>query len=294
MERGKQFGDPAMLFPSSESIRFLKEKGPPHTFRVIGLDRAFSNNLPMVFRLQTVGGYNNLFPRRVFNTLDLIEPELGEICRRGYCGEISFYDKTTNVQSPILDMLNVRYIVSRETADLTGQDLKPIFRSTKDGMIVWENEKALPRAFFVSRVMEAEGKELAFLQRGDFDPARLLVLSESVGENRPTQQGSRDHASVEIISYEPKEVRLRVSNREEGFLVLADAYYPGWRSVIDGVETKIYIANYMLRAIRVPRGTHDVRFYYDPLSFKMGVLLTLSYPFSLLLGYLLTRGLLIA
>lgn len=287
MNRGKQFGDPAMLFPSSESIAFLKEKGPPHTFRVIGLDRAFSNNFPMAFGLQTVGGYNALFPRRLFQVMSLLEPTLEEGRRQGFSGEISLYEKTTELRSPILDMLNVRYIVARETADLRRWGLKLRFHSEKDGMTIWENENALPRAFFVSHAVEAQGRELALLQEKEFDPSKLLVLSEPFEEKGSIQQEEGGRPSVEMISYEPDDVRLQVSNPKKGFLVLADAYYPGWRAAMDGRETKIYIANYLLRAVRLSPGTHDVRFYYDPLSFKIGALLTLSYPFSLFLCYLL-------
>jgi len=289
INRGKQFGNLTMLFPSSESIEFLKKKGPPHSFRVIGLDRAFSNNLPMVFGLQTVGGYNPLFPKNVLKTMSLVEPLLDQSCREGYCGEISFSEKTTTLRSPILDMLNVRYIVAKESANLAQQGLKPIFQSKKDGIRIWENERALPRAFFVSRTVEAKGKELVFLQREDFDPTKLLILSEPLGENGFPLEEKKNNSSVEIISYEPEEVRLRVSNSKKGFLVLADAYYPGWKALCDGVETKIYRANYMLRAIRVLPGHHEVRFYYAPHSFKVGALLTMGYPLSLFLCYQLIQ-----
>ena len=55
-----------------------------------------------------------------------------------------------------------------------------------------------------------------------------------------------------------------------GWLVLADTYYPGWRVFVDGVEGRIYRADYVLRAVPLATGSHQVEFVYEPMSFKVG------------------------
>lgn len=61
-----------------------------------------------------------------------------------------------------------------------------------------------------------------------------------------------------------------------GLLVLGDTWYPGWQATVDGKETKIYPANYVMRAVVLPAGKHRVEFRYRPGSFRTGVLITLA------------------
>ena len=80
---------------------------------------------------------------------------------------------------------------------------------------------------------------------------------------------------MEVTSYDINNITLEVDNPADGFLVLSEIYYPGWKASVDGQETKVYKADYALRAIRLPEGQYKVRFTFDPLSFKIGALLSL-------------------
>lgn len=57
--------------------------------------------------------------------------------------------------------------------------------------------------------------------------------------------------------------------------MLSDTYYPGWKAFVDGTRQKIYRANYAFRAIPLSAGTHNVEFVYDPMSFKLGIGVTI-------------------
>jgi uncharacterized membrane protein YfhO len=61
-----------------------------------------------------------------------------------------------------------------------------------------------------------------------------------------------------------------VKTAENVMLVLSDTYYPGWKVFVDGSPEKIYQADYNLRAVFLGAGTHQVKFVYDPVSFKLG------------------------
>jgi uncharacterized membrane protein YfhO len=56
---------------------------------------------------------------------------------------------------------------------------------------------------------------------------------------------------------------------------LSDTYYPGWKAWVDGRPEKIYQANYAFRAVPLSAGVHQVKFVYDPVSFKWGAGVTL-------------------
>jgi uncharacterized membrane protein YfhO len=60
-----------------------------------------------------------------------------------------------------------------------------------------------------------------------------------------------------------------------GFLLLADTYYPGWTAEVDGKPVPIYRANLAARAIQFPQGRHTVRFSYEAPEFFRGLRITL-------------------
>jgi uncharacterized membrane protein YfhO len=57
---------------------------------------------------------------------------------------------------------------------------------------------------------------------------------------------------------------------------VSEAYYPnGWKAFIDGVETPIYRADYLFRAVVVPQGTHTVTMKFEPRGFALGKTISL-------------------
>lgn len=75
---------------------------------------------------------------------------------------------------------------------------------------------------------------------------------------------------VTIDLYSPNRVILKVDAKKSGFIVLNDAYFPGWKAFVDGVETQVLRANYAFRAVEVPKGSETIIFEYKPKSFKIG------------------------
>jgi uncharacterized membrane protein YfhO len=60
----------------------------------------------------------------------------------------------------------------------------------------------------------------------------------------------------------------------DGFLVLSDLYYEGWRAFVDGVEQEVYKADYALRAVQLEAGEHQIEFVFDPMSFRIGLMVS--------------------
>jgi uncharacterized membrane protein YfhO len=65
-------------------------------------------------------------------------------------------------------------------------------------------------------------------------------------------------------------VIIEVYAASDGFLVLSDVYYNGWKAFVDGENEKVYKADYVFRAVRLTEGQHTVEFVFDPLSFQIG------------------------
>jgi uncharacterized membrane protein YfhO len=73
------------------------------------------------------------------------------------------------------------------------------------------------------------------------------------------------------VRYEPARVDIEVQAAAPALLVLSDLFYPGWEATLDGRPAEILEANYVMRAVAIPKGAHEVRFLYRPASFRAGV-----------------------
>jgi hypothetical protein len=135
---------------------------------------------------------------------------------------------------------------------------------------IYENLSTLPRAFVApdALVVPDDASARAALSDPAFDPASTVILASapSVSITRHTSLVTRD---ATISEYAPELIRLTASG--PGFLLLTDAYYPGWTATVDGSPAPILRADIMFRAVELPAGTHTVEFRFEPLSVKIGL-----------------------
>jgi hypothetical protein len=140
---------------------------------------------------------------------------------------------------------------------------------------IYENLDVLPRAFVVhdARFLETDAEVLVALRDEAFDPAREVLLS---GQRGPSQSYGQDcEDEVRLVSYHPEQVGVEVEMNCPGYLVLTDAFYPGWLALVDGGPKEILRADLYFRAVAVPEGQHLVEFRYEPASLKAGLALSL-------------------
>lgn len=140
------------------------------------------------------------------------------------------------------------------------------------GVKLYENRRAQPRALFVTNAQSVPdaAAALAALQEPLFDEEQVVV------EGPPAASATPITADVQFLRNEPEAVSLTVQTNGEGYLILNDTFYPGWRAQVDGQPATIYRANALVRAVRVAAGSHTVEFIYDPLSVKLGALISAS------------------
>lgn len=137
-----------------------------------------------------------------------------------------------------------------------------------------------PRAYLVeatTRVADWE-EAIEILRRGHDPHAAALVESpalELAGDHRARDGAGDDPpASARIVAFGPETVVARVASPRGGLLVLAEAWYPGWRAWVDGRETPCGPANVWARAAVVPAGDHEVRFEYRSRTLRAGAVLS--------------------
>jgi hypothetical protein len=163
------------------------------------------------------------------------------------------------------------------------------------------NRSAFPRAWVVHRARFSKPiRGLSFEDRGEmmkeilfandafwYEPGRRVydprvVAWIEVDDFRPlapyvrSQPGADAGEAVALIQYAPQRVELEARLQRPGIVVLADLFYPGWSLAIDGKPAPILRTNRLMRGAAVTAGTHRLVFTYDPLSFRLGAIVSLA------------------
>ncbi|MBA2449022.1 MAG: oligosaccharide flippase family protein, partial [Chloroflexi bacterium] len=277
--------DPLDLTP--RSIQALQ--ADPTVFRIVtfGEDDTLPSNTNMLFGLQDIRGYDTIILREYVEYLELIEPQRGI----AYSKVAKLFDERS-LASPLLDLLNVKYVLTSKTVRQPGYTL--VYEG--EGIRVYRNERALPRAFVVASAVPASDHAEALASVGDpaFDPRRRVVLegwNGSASSASPDRVAERPAQTAEIVAYEGNRVVVQASAPEGGFLVLGDVFFDGWTVSVDGVAQPLLRANALFRAVELGPGLHQVVFEYRPFSFRLGALVSaLATVGLMLLCGLVARG----
>ena len=144
------------------------------------------------------------------------------------------------------------------------------FRLVQSGDVkIYENLDALPRAFIASQAYAIANDTMALTMMNDpaFNPAQVVVLN---GTQANIGQISSLPSKINWVSHQPERVVIETESESAGWLVLTDAWYPGWRATVDGVPVEIARADVLFRAVPVPAGRHRVEFVFAPVSLWTG------------------------
>jgi hypothetical protein len=146
-------------------------------------------------------------------------------------------------------------------------------------VLVYAVPGARPRAYAVDAFVFARDDEAALRAMLDpaFDPARTVVLAESppaVAAVAPASASSGMSSAVRLDRVGADRVRLEATLSAAGFVVLADAWTPGWSARVDGREAPVLRANVGFRAVPVPAGRHAVELRYRAPGLRLGLAFT--------------------
>jgi hypothetical protein len=153
------------------------------------------------------------------------------------------------------------------------------YRQVHSGDVkIYENRGVLPRAFIIhqTEVITDDEQAIVLMRDPNFDPSqkfvRLADEGEAAGLITTGEASPQDKATT--VSYAPERVEIVATLDSPGWLVLTDAYYPGWQANVDGQPAEILSANIMFRAVSLPAGEHPVVFEFKPRSLQIGMLVS--------------------
>ncbi len=262
---------PEYVYPKTPSINYLlAQKRPFRVAQDIGRDLYFNTLRP--FGLEDVGGYASVYPEGANKLLSYVS--FGDAALNG--ATLDRWVGFSDFSSKLLDLLNVRYVLTSPGHLIRDAKYRLVFSGD---MEIYENMQVMPRAYAVHRCIIRQNPRFALDYMGSeaFDMKNEIVLeSEPPADFLKGIEAPSYPPKVTIEKYAPDEVRMAADVSTNGWLVLSDNYYPGWKAVVDGRESRILRANFNFRAVELTAGKHDVIFTYKPRSVNLGRMLTLT------------------
>lgn len=247
------------IAPTFADQEILKDKS---YFRVLNLTvSTFNDNSPTSYFHKSIGGYHGAKLRRYQELIDSSIVQNINQFTIAASGAESLTDIVPAFRmTGTFNMLNTKYLIY-------SPDAPPLV-----------NPYCLGNAWFVEKPFFAENanEELAGVNK--IDPSNEAIIDRSFsdlisGQLYPVEKSE----TIDLLSYQPNELIYRCSARTEKLAVFSEIYYPaGWKCYLDGKEYKYFRANYVLRAMIVPPGDHEIKFSFEPSSYHTGNKISLA------------------
>ena len=259
----KRYLNDEMFVPKSErdtpqqatatDMEILKDKAL--SYRVLNFaSGAFNENNTSYFH-KSIGGYHPAKLRRYQEMIDkYIAPEMQAamqaIGSRG--GVMSEVDGRKLF--PVLNMLNAKYFI----VPLQGNATTSI-----------QNPYAQGNGWFVDKLTYVADANAEYAEVGKIDVSHEAVADKKFEAVLGQTAANDSTASVVLTKYEPNNMTYTVNSAKGGVVVFSEVYYPGWSATIDGQPAELGRVNYILRALNVKAGKHEVVLDFHPSSISI-------------------------
>ena len=214
-------------------------------------DRSYFHKTLGGYHAAKLNRYEDLIQRKLMPMLqigwlpdspELDAPEVAEIAAR------------LRTAYRVADMLNTRYVI-------TGDQNAPLVR----------NDNALGNAWLVDSLVWVENadEEMAALDASKLDFSHQAVADRKFSDVLPQAPSLAPGDTIYMTSYSPNRVEYHASVAAPATGVFSEIYFPwGWHAEIDGEEVPLARVNYLLRALSIPAGTHEISMTFAPASIK--------------------------
>lgn len=249
--------------PTTADLEILKDKNL--SYRVLPLQNTWADSRASYFH-KNVGGYHAAKLRRYQEMIEHhFSPEIEKMITGFHNGQ-SEGEVFSGLTA--LNMMNTRYVIY----DLNSP---PII-----------NPRALGNAWFVNSVELVPDADTEIEALQGLDPVRSAVVDKRFSQFVGGKSFSPDStALIMLTEYQPNYLKYQYSTSSEQVAVFSEVYYrDGWKSYVDGKEQPHFRANYILRAMVLPAGSHTVEFRFEPASFRIGSRVSLAGSLLLILA----------
>lgn len=262
--RGAQYTnatDVSQVFRQPYYITAIKSFKDNEPHRLLNLKRDHS-----IGSIQNNANFNAYFLEEDFAGYSSIKPRTYQ----------DIIDVVGTVNETLWRMLNVKYIIIDQPVTFPGLELK----ANQEKDYVFVNTNALPRFYFVNKVEKLKGIDiLNKIRNNEFDPKEKAFVDENIKVDTIDST-----TTLKVEKYTDEKIVLSSQNNGSNFLFIGNTYLPGWKAKVNGIDTKIYKANYGFAGIVVPKGKNNIELSYAPESFFVTKYLALIFSSLTFIG----------
>jgi hypothetical protein len=287
------------VYPEVETVKVFRAQ--PGPFRIFGWDHPDrEGKFRYSFRYETPATARLLFPNyptyygvediQGYNTLQLkTYADYFKVMNEGAESRMPFGDErhfliSDVTSSPMLNLLNLKYIVSKRKID--DPNLSLLYQNS---VRIYENQDCLPRfrLFGKAAVVEDSTAALEAIRDGRIDASDSLVLSGEEFDRAGAREGFREAGEEAGVRYyasrpgngdgritqdkgKPEILSLNVEIPYDGFLFVSEVWDPGWKATVDGDPAPLLQADGTFRAVYLRKGSHAVVLRYRPAGYFAG------------------------
>ena len=256
-----------VAFPLTQADVMILQDNDPN-FRVLDLtDNPFTSSRASYYH-HSIGGYHGAKLQRYQDLIDsyLVQNVLDITTNIRHSGDPDTLDKLI-ADMHVLNMLNTRYVIYNHESP-------PFF-----------NGSAMSNAWFVNDIVWVENADQEILALDDADIRHSAIVDRRFASHLEGRSFNPDPmARVELVHAQPNHLSYQVRTATEQVLIFSEIFYPdGWNVEINGEPVDHFRANYILRAMVVPAGTHEIDFRFEPVSYYTSEKISLAFSIILVL-----------
>ena len=254
-----KFDKPFVASPANQYI--LNDK--TLSYRVADITRDMFNDASTCYFHKSIGGYSGAKLRRY---QDVITQYLGPGLNRLRSAKTAEDMARQLAQQEVLNMLNTKYIIFNPQSQ------------------PFENPFAYGNAWMVNDVQIANTPNDEFNALATSDLHRTAIIGKEFEQEVASYRPQAEDGSITLTDYKPNQLTYSFSANENKLVVFSEIWTSkGWTMRIDGQESPLLRANYLLRAAMVPAGQHEIVMRYEPKIWKVGGIVSLVSSLAIIL-----------
>jgi hypothetical protein len=217
----------------------LQDKDP--NFRVLNatVGDPYTQDSRTSYYHKSIGGYH---PARLGIFDDLIE-----------------YQLSGSPNMAVLNMLNTKYVIQQ---------------TQQNTVAAVPNPNALGNCWFVKNVQYVNGAVEDMKALSNFNPAETAIVENAFKSQLNGAAPADSAATIKQVAFDNENVKYESNAGAPHVAVFSEIFYKDWKAYIDGKPVPIAKADYVLRALLIPAGKHNIEFKFEPTVYYTGSTLT--------------------
>lgn len=252
-----------LILNNKNYIQFLQKD--KDIFRIVENNKEYFANASIIYKMESIKGYALLVSQRYAKFISAInKTSLKSI-------DINFSNNTiTNFSSHLLPLLNIKYVITDKQIEDKNWLLVFQSKTTK----IYKNKIFLPRFFLVNQAKIINSNQvLKEMQKESFDYRKCVILEENF--KTKILKNYENCGMIKNIKYKSGKINLEVEIKYPCFLIIGENNFPGWQVLVDEKKQKLFKANYIMQAVFLDKGYHQIKIIYNPISFKIGAFISI-------------------